>query len=219
MNIEDKRDCIVKVFARYLYGHIIPSTFNTSNGGWCDWANLVRRFADFLEHPKNIKYYDMPNEIERLQEELVDFSKNTHKSRYFPVVPCLKEKLYYRIKELFEELNWTISSKFLHFLLEDNVEEISRRNSIARINSDTSDNIELVNSETEFLFKTYEILQGMLLRYRDYISTDNTKVKTNTIEYCPVILFQDTLLLLLRKIGTLLDTIQLAWFLGKVPLL
>ena len=172
MNIDDKRDCIVKVFARYLYGHIIPSTFNTSNGGWCDWANLVRRFADFLEHPKNIKSYDMLNEIERLQEELVDFSKNTHKSRYFPVVPCLKEKLYYRIKELFEELNWTISSKFLHFLLEDNVEEIGRKASIARINSDTSDNIELVNSETEFLFKTYEILQGMLLRYRDYISTD-----------------------------------------------
>ena len=172
MNIDDKRDCIVKVFARYLYGHIIPSTFNTSNGGWCDWANLVRRFADFLEHPKNIKSYDMLNEIERLQEELVDFSKNTHKSRCFPVVPCLKEKLYYRIKELFKELNWTISSKFLHFLLEDNVEEISRRASIARINSDTSDNIELVNSETEFLFKTYEILQGMLLKYRDYISTN-----------------------------------------------
>ena len=172
MNIEDKRDCIVKVFARYLYGHIIPSTFNTSNGGWCDWANLVRRFADFLEHPKNIKSYDMQNEIKRLQDELVDFSINTHKSRCFPVVPCLKEKLYYRIKELFEELNWTISSKFLHFLLEDNVEEIGRKASIARINSDTSDNIELVNSETEFLFKTYEILQGMLLRYRDYISTD-----------------------------------------------
>ena len=219
MNIEDKRDCIVKVFARYLYGHIIPSTFNTSNGGWCDWANLVRRFADFLEHPKNIKYYDMPNEIERLQEELVDFSKNTHKSRYFPVVPCLKEKLYYRIKELFEELNWTISSKFLHFLLEDNVEEISRRASIARINSDTSDNIELVNSETEFLFKTYEILQGMLLRYRNKISTNNTNVKTDTVKYCHIILFQDTLLLLLRKIGTHLVTIQLAWFLGKVPLL
>ena len=218
MNIDDKRDCIVKVFARYLYGHIIPSTFNTSNGGWCDWANLVRRFADFLEHPKNIKYYDIPNEIERLQEELVDFSKNTHKSRYFPVVPCLKEKLYYRIKELFEELNWTISSKFLHFLLEDNVEEIGRKASIARINSDTSDNIELVNSETEFLFKTYEILQGMLLRYRDYIST-NINVKTDTVKYCHIILFQDTLLLLLRKIGTLLDTIQLAWFLGKVPLL
>ena len=77
MNIEDKRDCRVKVFARYLYGHIIPSTFNTSNGGWCDWANLVRRFADFLEHPKNIKSYDMQNEIERRQEELVEFSKNT----------------------------------------------------------------------------------------------------------------------------------------------
>ena len=172
MNIEDKRDCIVKVFARYLYGHIIPSTFNTSNGGWCDWANLVRRFADFLEHPKNIKSYDMQNEIERLQEELVDFSKNTHKSRCFPVVPCLKEKLYYRIKELFEEINWTISSKFLNFLLEDNVEEISRRASTARINSDTSDIVELVNSESEYLFKTYEILQGMLLRYRDYISTN-----------------------------------------------
>ena len=72
-----------------------------------------------------------------------------------------------RIKDLFEELNWTISSKFLHFLLEDNVEEINRRTSMARINSETSDIIELVNSESEYLFKTYEILQGMLLIYRD----------------------------------------------------
>ena len=89
---------------------------------------------------------------------------------------------------------------------------------MARINSDTSDIVELVNRETEFLFKTYEILQGMLLRYRDYIST-NINVKTGTVKYCDVTLFQDTLLLLLRKIGTHLDTIQLVWFLGKVPLL
>ena len=156
MNIEDRRDCIVKVFARYLYGHLKPSSFHVSNGGWSDWANLVRRFAESLEHPKNKRNYDEHHEIERLQNEMVQYASTVHQSRFFPIEPYLKEKLYHKIKELFDDLNWTISAKFQYFMLYDKDEK-----KIGKTNTEPLFDVgQMLNEESEYLFKTYEILEG-----------------------------------------------------------
>ena len=161
MNLEDRRDSIVKVFARYLYAHLyVPLSFDASRGGWDDWANLVRRFAESLQHPKNRQKYDMQHEIERLQDEMVDFSKTVHISRFFPVVPRYKEKLYYRIKDLCDELSWTMSTKLFKFLYTDHVEQKNVITSNIKEQITMSEDAQLKNVESEYLFKTYEILSG-----------------------------------------------------------
>ena len=160
MNIEDRRDCIVKFFSKYLYGHLLPLSFHASNQGWSEWANLIRRFVDSLEHPKNKKHYNMQHEIERLQNEMVEFATTLHKSRFFPVMPYFKEKLYHGIRELFDELWWTMSDKLLKFLLEGNVDRITKMPSIINDATEGSKDIQMINKESEYLFKTYEILNG-----------------------------------------------------------
>ena len=160
MNIEDRRECIVKVFSRYLYGHLLPSSFHSSNGGWIEWANLIRRFADSLEHPKHKQHYDARNEIERLQCEMVDFATKLHTSRLFPVVPYFKEKLYHQIKSLFEEIYWTMSQKLIMFLLQNNFEKITATKCSTNETPESSQDLNITTTESEYLFKTYEILQG-----------------------------------------------------------
>lgn len=159
MNLEDRSDVIVKVFARYLYGHLMPLSFDC--GGWNDWANLVRRFAESLQHPKNRLKYDIQHEIERLQDEMVDFSKTVHTSRFFPVVPHFKEKLYYRFKDLCDELSWTMSTKLLKFLIPDHIEQNNLITSdIKEQITVSSEDAQLKNVESKYLFKTYELLSG-----------------------------------------------------------
>ena len=160
MNIEERRECIVKVFARYLYGHLLPLSFSASNGGWTDWANLVRRFTDSLQHPRNLKKYDFRNEVEKTQEEMVDYATISHSSRCYPVVPYFKERLYHRLKDLFEEVSWTMSNKFVTFLLEDKVEVVTKMLPNKNESTDDYEDIQMVNVESEYLFKTYEILHG-----------------------------------------------------------
>ena len=160
MNIEDRRECIVKIFSKYLYGHLIPLSFHASNQGWSEWANLIRRFSESLQHPKNRQKYNMQNEIERLQNEIVYFATTSHKSRFFPVMPYFKEKLYHGIKELFDELWWTMSDKLIKFLLEDAVDRITKIPPILNDANEGSTDIKMTNKESEYLFKTYEILNG-----------------------------------------------------------
>ena len=160
MNIEDRRNCIVKVFSRYLYGHLLPLSFHASNGGWSEWANLIRRFSDSLEHPKNKKHHNMKDEIERLQNDMVEYATTLHKSRCFPVMPYFKERLFHLIKELFDEIWWVISPKLIKFLLEDNVDRITTTISTIKDENKSLKPAEMINKESEYLFKTYEILDG-----------------------------------------------------------
>ena len=160
MNIEDRRECIVKVFSRYLYGHLLPLSFSASNGGWTDWANLVRRLSDSLQHPRNMKKYDYKSEMEKVQEEMVDFAMENHSSRTYPVVPYFKERLYHKVKELFDELSWTMTNKLTKFLLEDKVEDVTRILSNGNEYTKDIEDIQLVNVDSEYLFKTYEIVHG-----------------------------------------------------------
>ena len=164
MNFEDRRNSIVKVFANYLYGHLVPLSFDASGGGWTDWANLVRHFAESLQHPKNKLKYDTKQEIERLQDEMADFSETVHTSRFFPVVPYFKEKLYYSMKDLYEELNWNMSTKLIKFLLKDQLQhEHSLDSCDIKKQITISKEAHLKNVESEYLFKTYEILSGNLI--------------------------------------------------------
>ena len=160
MNIDDRRECIVKVFSRYLYGHLLPLSFSASNGGWTDWANLVRRFSDSLQHPRNIKKYDFKSEIEKIQEEMVDFATTSHSSRSYPVVPYFKERLYHRLRNLFEEVSWPMSNKLITYLLEDKVDAVTRALSNKNESSEDYEDVQMINVESEYLFKTYEILHG-----------------------------------------------------------
>ena len=160
MNIEDRRECIVKVFARYLYGHLLPLSFSASNGGWTDWANLVRRLSDSLQHPRNMKKYDYKSEMEKVQNEMVDFATESHSSRTYPVVPFFKERLYHKVKELFDELSWTMTNKLTKFLLEDKVDDVTRILSNGNENAKDIEDVQLVNVDSEYLFKTYEIVHG-----------------------------------------------------------
>ena len=165
MNIEERRECIVKVFARYLYGHLLPLSFHASTGGWTDWANLVRRLSDSLQHPRNRQNYDFKREIENLQEEMVDFATTTHTSRFYPVVPHFKEKLYHQVKALYDELSWTMSNKLIAFLLEDKVELITSGLSEKNKSDKNLEDALMINEESEYLFKTYEIVHGKVCKY------------------------------------------------------
>ena len=164
MNIEERRECIVKVFARYLYGHLLPLSFHASNGGWTDWANLVRRFSDSLQHPRNRQKYEFKSEIEKVQEEMVEFATKSHSSRVYPVVPHFKERLYHQLKALYVELSWTMSNKLITFLLEDKVEPITSRLTDPAESEGSLEDILMINEESEYLFKTYEILHGKVCK-------------------------------------------------------
>ena len=163
MNLMDRRDSIIKAFAGYYYGHLVPLSFCGSGGGWSDWANLVRRFSESLQHPKNRLKYNMQQEIESLQNGMVEFSKNIHTSRFFPVVPHFREKFFYKFKNLCVELSWTISTKLASFLLGDCVEK--NDSMVPLINEQDApleQEVRIKNVHSEYLFKTYEILSGKI---------------------------------------------------------
>ena len=109
----------------------------------------------------------MEHEIESLQDGIVDFCKNIHTARFFPVVPHFRVKLFFRLKELCVELSWTISATLCNFLLGEHVEDSTSLMMLR--NDDAFDYV-----QTEYLFKTYEILRGNV--YLDVL-----KYSTSTI--------------------------------------
>ena len=94
----------------------------------------------------------MEHEIESLQDGIVEYCKNNHTARFFPVVPHFRVKLFHRFKELCVELSWTISATLCNFLLGGNVED---NNLMTTPIDDAFDYV-----QTEYLFKTYEVLCG-----------------------------------------------------------
>ena len=102
--------------------------------------------------------------LEKVQEEMVEFATKSHSSRVYPVVPHFKERLYHQLKGLYVELSWTMSNKLIIFLLEDKVEPITSMLTDPAESEGSLEDILMVNEESEYLFKTYEILHGKVCK-------------------------------------------------------
>ena len=160
MNLSDRKEAIIRCFARYYYGHLEPISFDGLQGGWSDWASLIRRFAESIVNPRKEVEFDVRYEIEKLQNDIVHYATTIHQSRFFPVVPCFKEKLFSKLKELFAEVGWVISSKLCDFLLTANVNAVLDKEAEVETHTQHKEKNDIGDGQSEYVFKTYEILSG-----------------------------------------------------------